>query len=181
MTESMRRTIVGALVVLCGGSPALAQEPKSAALAAQLAAALDAAKLQHVATKDPSAEGSYIGALYFQGLQLIVVSGRYGVPILLDDRLSRSEYQEVYIELNGGSDPASRVFITDLGLNGLRVRPQRDQAPDSYETGGRRVMFDRNWRAQKLSEDDYMEIYAAADARYVELLTALLAQLKAGS
>jgi len=170
--------LVAALVVT---APAAAQEPKSAALARELAAALDAAKLQNVAAKEPGATNRYVAALYFQNLQLIVVSGSYGAPVLLDDRLAKREYREIYVELNGASEPASRVFVTDLGVNGLRIRPERDQPPDSYEAGGRRTVFNRQWREQQMSEADYNKMHAEADARYVELLTALLAQAKAGS
>jgi hypothetical protein len=42
-------------------------------------------------------------------------------------------------------------------------------------------MFNSDWKSQKLSEDDYMKAFAAADDRYVQILTALLAQLKKGS
>ncbi len=39
-------------------------------------------------------------------------------------------------------------------------------------------MFDGDWKAQKLSEQDYMKAFSAADERYAQILTALLAQLK---
>ncbi len=172
---------LGLVTVLVATGPAVAQEPASAALAAQLAAALDGAKLQNIAAKDPSGPTRYVGALYFQGLQLVVVSGAYQSPVWLDNYLGKREYREVYIELNGASDPASRVFVTDLGVNGLRIRPERDQPADSYEAGKRRTVFNRQWREQKLSEEEYTKIYEEAEARYVELLTALLAQVKAGS
>jgi len=169
------------LAVLLAAGPLTAQDSKSATLAGQLAAALDAGKLQNIAAKDPSGENRYVAALYFSGLQLIVVSGAYQAPTLLDDRLAKREYREVYVELNGASDPQSRVFVSDLGLNGLRREPGRDQPSDSYESAGKRTMFDGNWGNQQLTEATYDKIYAEADAKYIELLTALLAQAKAGS
>jgi hypothetical protein len=39
-------------------------------------------------------------------------------------------------------------------------------------------MFDGDWKRQKVSEQDYMKTFADADARYTQILTALLAQLK---
>lgn len=171
----------GLLAVLIATGPTSAQEPRSAILARDLATALDAAKLQNIAAKDPGTTDRYVAALYFQGLQLIVVSGAYQAPSLLDDRLAKREYREVYVELNGASVPDSRVFVTDLGVNGLQIRPERDQPPDSYEMAGKRTLFNREWRDQQMSEADYNKVYAEADARYADLLTALLAQAKAGS
>ena len=53
-----------------------------------------------------------------------------------------------------------------------------NQPFDIYEDGGKRTMFDGNWKSQKLSEQEYMKIFSAADDRYAQILTALLAQLK---
>ena len=39
-------------------------------------------------------------------------------------------------------------------------------------------MFDGDWKKQKMSEQDYMKAFSAADERYTQILTALLAQLK---
>ena len=39
-------------------------------------------------------------------------------------------------------------------------------------------MFDGDWKAQKLSEQDYLKAFSTADDRYAQILTALLAQLK---
>jgi hypothetical protein len=43
------------------------------------------------------------------------------------------------------------------------------------------MSFDGEWRQQQLSEEEYQKAFAAADARYVQMLTALLAQLKKSS
>lgn len=171
----------GLLAVLLSAVPALAQESASASVAAQLVAALDAAKLQNVAAKDPAAPDRYVAALYLPGLQLVVISGKYAAPPLLDQRLANREYREVYVELNGAAERATRILVTDLGANGLRFSPSGDQPADICEMEGRRTIFNRQWRDQQLSEDEYRKIYAAADARYTELLTALLAQLKTTS
>ena len=38
--------------------------------------------------------------------------------------------------------------------------------------------FNSDWKAQKLSEQEYMKTFAGADERYSQILTALIAQLK---
>ena len=57
------KLLTAAVVALSLSAPALAQESKSAPLAKQLAAALDAAKLDCIAAKDPSAPDVFVAAL----------------------------------------------------------------------------------------------------------------------
>jgi hypothetical protein len=156
----------------------LAQEPKSAALAKQLAAALEAAKLDSIAAKDPAAPDVFFGALYFPGIQLLVVSAKYTVPALLNEKLSKKEYRDVYIDLNSASVPESKIFVEDLGADGLKAERNENQPYDTYEAAGKRTAFDSDWKKQKLSKEDYMKVFAVADERYAQMLTALLAQLK---
>jgi len=157
-------------------APAFAQDSKSAPLAKQLAAALDAGKLDSIAAKDPDAPDVFHAALYFPGMQLLVVSGKYSVPQLLTTRLSNKEYRDVYLDLNGAA--TAKIFIEDPGADGLKAKRESNQAFDQCEMTGKRTMFDGDWKAQKLSEQDYTKAFAAADERYAQILAALLAQLK---
>jgi hypothetical protein len=140
--------------------------------------ALDAAKLDSIAAKDPSSPDVYVGALYIPGFQLLVISGSYSVPVLLDTRIGKKEYRDVYIDLNSASAPASRVLIEDLGADGLKIKREDNQPFDSVDSTGKHVMFDSDWKKQKISEDEYTKAFATADARYASMLTALLAQIK---
>jgi hypothetical protein len=166
--------------VLFAAAPVWAQESKSAPLAKQLVSELDAAKIDSIAAKDPSNQDVYLGALYIKGFQLLVISNKYAVPAALDGRLAKKEYRDLYIDLNS-SPPNNRVFIEDLGADGLRAKRDDNQLFDSVEIHGTRTMLDGDWKKQKLSEDDYMKTFSAADDRYSQILTALLAQLKKGS
>ena len=172
-----------ALVALCvigwsGG--AYAQEPKSAALAKELAAALNAAKLDTIATKDPAGADTFIAVLYIPGFQLLTIGAKYSAPQLLDARIGKKEYREVYIDLQSSASPGTKVFVEDLGMDGLRAKKEDNQGFDAVETSGKRTMFDNEWRKQQITEPEYMKIHAAADERYSQMLAALLAQLKKG-
>ena len=164
------------LLALSAAAPASAQDSKSAPLAKQLAAALDAAKMDSIAAKDPDAPDAFAAALYFPGMQLLVVSGKYSVPELLTTRITNKEYRDVYLDLNGAA--TAKVFIEDPGADGLKAKRENNQAFDQAEMAGKRTMFDGDWKAQKLSEQDYLKAFSAADDRYTQILTALLAQLK---
>jgi hypothetical protein len=170
--------LLAAVVVLSLSTAASAQESKSAPLAKQLAAALDAAKLDSIAAKDPSAPDIFFAALYFPGVQLLVVSGKYSVPQLLTERLVKKEYRDTYLDLNGASVPATKLFLEDPGADGVKPKREENQPFDSYEAEGKRLMFDGDWKKQKVSEQDYMKVFLAADERYAQILTALIAQLK---
>ena len=172
------RLSVAAAVVLFLVPAVSAQEGKSAALAKQLAAALDAAKLDSIAAKDPTAADTFVAALYFPGAQLLVVSAKYSAPQLLDARLGKKEYRDTYIDLSSASVPESKVFVQDGGADGLKAKREENQAFDIYELAGKPTVFDGDWKRQKVSEQDYMKAYTAADDRYSAMLTALLAQMK---
>lgn len=168
--------LLAALIVLSLAGRVSAQESKSAPLAKQLAAAIDAAKLDTIAARDPAAPDVFVAALYFPGTQLLVVSGRYSVPQLLNDRLLKKEYRDVYLDLNGAA--TEKTFIEDPGADGLKAKRENNQLFDQAEMAGKRTMFDGEWKQQKMSEEDYMKAFSAADERYAQMLAALLAQLK---
>jgi hypothetical protein len=170
--------LLAAVIVLSVSTAASAQESRSAPLAKQLAAAMDAAKLDSIAAKDPAAPDIFFAALYFPGVQLLVVSGKYSVPQLLTERLAKKEYRDTYLDLNGASVPATKVFLEDPGADGVKAKREENQPFDSYEADGKRLMFDGDWKKQKVSEQDYMKAFSAADERYSRILTALIAQLK---
>jgi hypothetical protein len=169
------RASLAAMLALLVAAPLAAQEPKSAALAKQLAAALDGAKLDSIAAKDPSSPDVFVAAFYFPGVQMLVVSAKYTAPSLLSEKLDKKEYKEVYIDLNSASVPDSKIFITDLGADGLKAD---NQPYDTYEVAGKPLVLDGDYKKQKLSKEDYQKGFAAADERYSQILTTLLAQLK---
>ena len=154
---------------------ASAQESKSAQLAGELTTLLDSMKLDSVAAK---LEGDqYAGALYFPGSQLLVVEARYSVPERMDEQLAKKNYRDVYIDLNSASVPASKVLIADLGANGLFAR-RRDNQFDTADFGEKSYSFDGDWGKAKISEQEYTKAFQTAEAEYLKILEALIAQLK---
>jgi hypothetical protein len=151
---------------------------KSAALAKELAQQLDQAKLEHIAARDPEDPTRFIGAMYFPGLQLITVAGKYSVPVLINEKLLNHNYKDVYIDLSSASERASRITVEDLRADGLPTSRLKDSPPDSFDQGGTSLVFDFDWKKAKLSQDEYMKKISAADEQYAKLLTALLAEVK---
>jgi hypothetical protein len=165
------------LVVLSGSS--FAQESKSAVAAKELTQALDAAKLSTIAAKDSADPDGFVAAMYFPGVQLLVVAAKYSPAVLLIEKLTKKDYQEVYIDLNSASVAGSKLLIEDMGADGIKADHSDGKGFDSMEQAGKRTVFDDDWRKeQKLKDDQYAKIVADADEQYAKLLRELLAQLK---
>jgi hypothetical protein len=155
---------------------AVAQQPsKSAALATELAKLLDDNKLDSIAAK---AADQYVGALYFPGSQLLVVRAKYSVPARMDQMLSQKAYRDAYIDLNSASDPKSKVFVSDLGANGLRAKRENNQPFDTVDTAAGSTTFDGDWDKAKISETEYMKRFQNDDDQYAQMLQALIVALK---
>jgi hypothetical protein len=174
-----RCSLMLALAVLfTATSPAWAETSRSAAPAAQLLQTLQQKQLRHVAARDPSDAGRYVAAMLIGDGQLLVVSAKYAQPALLNERLYRGDYEGVYRELNAAGDRDGKLFVQDLGQPGLTVRRERDGPYDViYEAVVKRTAFDGDWKAQKLSKNEYQAACSAADERYARALQALVSAL----
>jgi hypothetical protein len=161
-------------------TPAEAQESKSAALVKELTGLLQQRKLDSVAARHPAAADQFVAALYFPG-QLLLVSARTSAPAVVNEKLVRGEFRDIYIDLNSASIPESRVMITDGGADGLRPTREPNQPFDMHDAAGKSVRFDGNWREDRMSEKDYMASFAQADELYVAALAALVSELKKSS
>ena len=179
MTIALRRArnvvLVSALVL--APSLALAQESRSATLASELAKLLDSRKLDSIAAHG-AAPDEYVGALYFPGSQLLVVGAKYSSPERMQLLLGAKNYRDVYIDLNSASIPQSKVFISDLGANGLRARREDNQPFDTADIGGKSYSFDGDWGRAKISEDEYTKTFQTTEQEYIQILEALVAELK---
>lgn len=175
----VRATLAAALLAACIAVPLSAQESKSGALALELVKLMQERKLDSIAARHPAAPDQYVALLYFPG-QLLLVSARYSAPALLNEKLVRSEFRDVYMDLYSSAVPDSKVLVTDMGADGLKARREANHPFDSQDMRGKSIRFDGNWREDKMSESDYLKAFAEADATYVQALEALLAQLKKG-
>lgn len=168
--------VVVLAVLLAVPSLVAAQESKSAALATELSRLLDAQKLGSVAAKN--GDGQYVGALYFPGSQLLVIGAKYSTPARLEYLLGQKAYSEVYADLSSASEQQAKIFVMDLGANGLRFKREDSQPFDTADLGGRSVAFDGDWGRARLSEAEYRKTFETTDDQYSRMLQALIAALK---
>ncbi len=179
-TPASLKVAVAALA-LSLATTAAAQGSKSAPLAKQLTQVLDTAKLDSIAAADPAEPGTFVAALYIQGTQMLVVSAKYSVPVLLTEKLGKKEYREVYIDLNSASEPRTKIFVMDQLADGIVAKPDGDKPADTWEHGKTAIVFDGDAKKAKLSDEEYQKAFDDADARYARMLSLLLAQAKGRS
>src|SRR5215203_3898822 len=145
----------------------------AAAPAKELAELLASKKIDSIAARMPDSREEFVGALAFPG-QLMVVWAKTTAPSVVNEKLMSKQYREVYIDLNSASILDTRHFVTDLGPDGLRAKPQQKQGPaDTHDVGAKTMRFDGSWREDKMSEADYMKAHADADVAYARAIQAL--------
>ncbi len=175
-----RASFLSALAVgllVCLPVVAAGQTSKSAAVAKELVQVMNAKKLDSIAAKVATPEGTYAAALYFPNVQLLVISGHYSAPQLMEPRLAGKQYRDTYMELSGTVSQDSKIFVQDMGEPGLSARKQ-DNMFDTWTRAGKVVVFDGDPDKQKMSDGDYQKAFAAADEEYARILSALLAEAK---
>jgi hypothetical protein len=159
-------------------APASAQEAKSAAAARELAQLMGSKKMDSIAARMPDDRDQFVSALTFPGT-LMVVWAKTSAPAVVNEKLIRKEYREVYMDLNSASIADSKHFVTDIGADGIKVKPDAKGGPsDTHDLGTKAIRFDGNWKEDKMSEADYMKAYAEADAAYAKVIDVLVAELK---
>ena len=162
---------------LCLPVTAAAQVSKSAGVAKELVQVLNEKKLEAIAAKVPTGDGNFAAALYFPNVQLLVIAGNYSAPQLMEPRLAGKQYRDTYMELSGTIAPNSKIFVQDMGEPGLSQKKQENMY-DTWNQGGKIVMFDGEPDKQKMSDAEYQKMFAAADEEYAKILGALLVEAK---
>jgi hypothetical protein len=147
---------------------------KSTTFAAELIRLLDEQKLDSVAARETADQ--FVSALYFPG-QLLVVGGKYSAPDRLTYLILHKNYKDAYADLSSAAEQSSKLFVMDLGANGLRFKRENNNL-DTADIGGKSVAFDGEWKKAKISETDYQKTFETTDERYAQMLQVLLAQLK---
>jgi hypothetical protein len=155
-----------ALTLTAAASAAVAQTPTSGQLAKQLVTSLTGSGLAAIAARDPSAPDRAVAAPYPDAA---------GLDALLAHRM----YRDVYTTLQQPSFNQGKVFIQDLGCDGLQSGPESVDV--MYEDGKTQTIFDGNWKKQKLSESEYQQRVKKAEERYVRLLSVLIEQARSGT
>ena len=178
MTKSSRW--IATIALLLGISlPGAAQTPSSASLAKELVGVLEERQLQDVAARLQDGDDWFAAALYVPKSELLVVIARYPVPVLLQEQIYNHKYRDAYMALHGAGISQGKLFVEDIGANGLAAKTGEDGRFDIiYKGVTQRTLLTGDWKEQKISEGEYNERFDAVEATYTEALTALLGELR---
>lgn len=154
----------------------------SAELAADLVKLMEQRSIDTIAAAHPTDPGRFVAAMHIKGVQLLVISGRYSAPALLKEQLIKGDYRKVYLDLNAAAEKEGRLFITDSQANGLRAEPDKNAPFDiSWRDMSAQILYNRDWKSQKLKEDAYRQRFTQDETEYAAMLEILKTALSAGS
>jgi len=187
--RAVRWTWLGCALLAGAGALVQAQEAvpasTSAVKAKEVASLMQARKIESFAAAETGSK--YVAALLIPNVQLLVVSAAYGRPTDLEYRVNNKQYMDIYMDLKSSGLAADKAFFEDALADGLVAVPAKNMPADSMTTGTERRLFDgdfadpRRRNQKKISQEEYVKTYAAADARYAVVLDVILAALKKGS
>jgi hypothetical protein len=168
-----------ALALLISAPAAVAQsEGRTQALAKELSDLLTTQKLDAIATR--LTEDTFAAALFFPGVQTLVVSAKYAAPPLLVEKIVNRQYRDVYMDLAAASVPESKVMYEDSQCDGLKR--DGDGRFDIVTRGnGAAFILDGDHKKKKISEEEYGRTYAEFESEYEKILTALIAEARKSS
>ena len=172
------KKMFGVACVIAIGMAAVANgaESRSAALARELASVLTGRRLDAFAAVDPEDSQRFVAAMVFPG-QLLVIAGRYPTPPQLQSQLQGKAYRDVYAALHSASDHAGRVFVHDMGADGLHAE-STGSVDIVYENGIDQRIFDGHPERRDISKAAYQQQFQKADEAYRHLLQVLTAQAR---
>lgn len=174
--------LVGLLTAACtpsGVAQESSSESKSAPLVKEVGWLLERNDLRAIATVDPTDPDRFLAASFYPKAQLLALSARHGNPALLRELINDRNYHQVYAQLRSAGVREGKLFIQDLGADGLWLIRKRSEPFDIiYESVDRRTIFDGNWKRQTLPREEYEHRFRRADDRYARILSALIAILR---
>ena len=95
------------------GAQAPSAASESGAKAKELAALLQAKKLEAFAARDAMQPGRYVAAIVVPGVQLLVVSASYSRTNDIEYSLYNKKFQDAYLDLKSGALSTDRFFVDD--------------------------------------------------------------------
>jgi hypothetical protein len=151
------------------------QGNETRARASELAKRLSGEGATAFAAAVPEDPSRFVAALHIPNVQLLVISGNYPAPVLLRELLLKGDYQRVYLDLNSAAERQGRYFVEDLGGDGLSIDNQDSMPFDiTWRNGADRVLYNGEWKQQKLSETEYRARFEKDAKEYGEMLQIML-------
>jgi hypothetical protein len=146
---------------------ALAQTSQSTSAARNLVQRLEARHIDTIAVADPQTPGRFIAALYVAPSQLLVVGARHPNTDALAAAIREKRYRDVYLDLQGTPTVDDKLFVHDIGADGLAQSGQ-SVIDNAYQGGVRTELAKAGKASGRL---------AVIDAEYARMLGVLAGAL----
>jgi hypothetical protein len=147
-------------------------------IAAQVATQLDAQALDAFAAEDAQHSDRFVAAIYVGG-NIFAISAVHPAAAFVRQEIASGNYRQVYSVLSTSAQKDGRMFVEDYGALGLRPTREPNEPFDiTRRDAMRQTVFDGNWHAQKLSEAEYQQRFAADEREYDRMLQVLAAALQ---
>jgi hypothetical protein len=163
----MRRIALTLTLVVAITTVLAAQDSQSSARAKALVQRLTDKQMDAAATIDPDHPDRVIAALYVAPSQLLVVSAKRSDVATLSENIHAGKYRDVYMDLQMAPVTQDKLFIHDLGADGLN-RTGKSVVDNVYENGV---------RAELVKGGPTPNRFATIDTEYTRMLGALLSAL----
>jgi hypothetical protein len=169
------------LAVCCAGATraAAGQDSKSAPLARELSTLMTSRQLDVFAVEDPARPGFFIAVRSYPGVQLLLVGAASNSIEYMKYQLDRKDYGEAYAALHVSAVPATKLFVQDMGCDG--VRREGDPVDVVYHQAATQILLDGTGKASGLSKSAYAAKATELDVRYADLLRVVLETIRAAA
>jgi 23S rRNA-/tRNA-specific pseudouridylate synthase len=104
-------------------------------------------------------------------VQLLVVAAKSTAPEYLRTQLAQRQFRDAYSALFSGAVPETKMFFQDMGCDGLKQ--DGENVDILYERGTTQVVFNGDWKQQKMSRSAYDEKMRDAESKYSRMLVLL--------
>jgi hypothetical protein len=151
-----------------------AEHPTSPASAERLKQLLVSRQAEAAAAEDPDEPGRFVAALLLPE-QLLVVTARCASVEHLRRQVEQRASRDLYAGLHGCAIPSTKLFVQDMGADGIQPQPEPGKVPDVvYDKVSHVVVLNGDWRKQELDEEGYLSQFGALDTRYNRMLQLLI-------
>ena len=109
-------------------------------------------------------------------MQLLVVGGSSTAIDYIEYQLDRKDYGDVYSALHSSATPDTKLFVHDMGGDGLTR--ESGEVDVVYEKDADQMLVDRAGKASGLSKKAYASKFMAIDEKYTALLDVALKAIR---
>lgn len=185
--QSLARLAAAAAMALNVSAAVMAQTGPAASASSvkmkELVALMKSKQLDAFAVRENPLGNRFVAVRVVPDVQTLLVSAEYSRPTDIEYWIYNKDYATAYRELKTGTLGSQRFFVEDVKSDGLAAVPDKSGVADSVMIDNTAQVFDgpadpKKHTDKRMPAEAYAKAFAAADARYAEMLDVLINGLK---